>query len=607
MTRYSSDPWNDPPEDDLWSSSAESGELELGTKPDGSTCAVSVSAFDRHAQVIGTTGGGKTFFLRHLFHQLAARTSSAQVFLDPTGNAYHLLKRWAYSQKLDDRLVLIDPSEQRLICGVNPIAPWRDNHTLQAAMAWETLRRALDAADFAQAPLLEQWMCNTLFALVSTGMTMHEAPDLLKFEDDGFRRTLIERLPDSDARADFGYIDRMIDENPKAAFREWQLQLGSAYRRVLHYARNDYLLRMLGTTQHVVDWDEVLDQRKLVLINLNPAGGGRTVLAPDHVRMLGLQLLSELIQTAFHRTRASGQSSPPCYLFVDEAQHFVSANMERILSEGRQFNLRLILAHRSPAELIDERRDSERLLRLVASCTQLKVVFGGLDRRDTEPLAWTLAGHHLDLKEVKDEIQTWSQLSHIEDVVDTTVSEGSASAYSSSSTYGDTESSSRSEYDDGSQALTRGLGSSHAFSSAMSEVSNWTSAEHHHRQVVPGEPFLQTTGRQFYNLDEQIHKVISRLILQPPQHATLAIGKDVPIEFRVADVVEPSISYKQTLGLDLDLMQALPYYAPPRLIEEEIHERMRALRPPRHRGKKKPTPLLDIHKTRRPDSGSDRP
>jgi hypothetical protein len=111
--------------------------------------------------------------------------------------------------------------------------------------------------------------------------------------------------------------------------------------------------------------------------------------------------------------------------------------------------------------------------------------------------------------------------------------------------------------------------------------------------VIPGEPDLQTTGRTFWPLNEQMHKAISRIIGQPGQHATIAVGKEDPVAIRVADVHDPPIDTDQAFGLDLDLMRSLPCYAEPALIDEEIQDRISSLLAS---GRPKPTRLLEAHR-----------
>jgi hypothetical protein len=540
-------------------------ELELGKRRDtGQPFRVPVSAFDRHAQFVGTTGGGKTYGFRHLFQELALHTDSTQVFLDVTGNAYDRLKRWAYSEGLDDRLVLIDPTETRLICGVNPVAPWPDNHRIQAVLAWEALSLALDTGGIAQSPLIGEWMCNVLYGLINTGLTMYEAPNLIEYNDDSFRRAVIQQLEEELVRKEFLRLQDIVYQKHRA-HADWQQEVGGAHRRIQRYVSNPRLRLMLGTAQHAVDWDQVLDERKLVLVNLSGVRDRTIVLARDDARMLGLQIINELIEVCWRRSEAAGDKAPPCYAFVDECQHFISPNLERILSEGRQFNLRLLLAHRVGKELQNE--EHARFISLVSSCTQAKAVFGGLDWTETEELARNIWAHHLNLLQVKDEIRMPVQISDVVEVEDRTTTVGGSSAQGRGSNSGTNE-------QFAADAARTGSATSAGFSDSQVSGENWAEAIHRHLQVLPRPPEERVVSRQFWTRDELLHLATARIVQLPTQAAVFAAGKQAePVEFEFTFLDEPSVSSEDALGIDLERMRVLPHYGSPELIEEEIQDR----------------------------------
>ena len=99
--------------------------------------------------------------------------------------------------------------------------------------------------------------------------------------------------------------------------------------------------------------------------------------------------------------------SPPAYAIIDECQHFVSPEVQRVLTETRKFNLRLILAVRSPIELEDTPDAmGDRLKRLVFDLPQCKIMFGGLGHLSAQELAWEFWGHLLDWDERKYTVKT---------------------------------------------------------------------------------------------------------------------------------------------------------------------------------------------------------
>jgi hypothetical protein len=569
------------------------GELELGTTAGQKSFRVPASHFDYHAHILGPTSQGKTRFLMQLFKELVRKTDSAVVFVDPLGNAYDMMVDWCYKQHLDDRLVLIDPGETRLVCGLNPIRPWETNHHLQASISWDGIRRALGSLDAASAPLLEFWMCNTLYALISTGLTMHEAQAMLQFHEPELREAIITRMPDTPERRDWDFLHEISEKRSIGAFKLWLEQVRSALLRVSAYSgQNEYLRRMLGTRERVVNWADVLEDRKIVLANLSGERYPNPVMSPEHTRMLGIQLINSLIQECFRRREAGPVYPVPCYLLVDECHNFVSAEMEKILSAGRQFKLRLILSHQYLHQLVDHKTLDPSVKYAVISQTLAKVVFGGLGPEEADEIGRTLFGHLLDPMRVKDEIKQWQQLSHVESVETVTRSHGSHESSASSTATGEGE-----VYADGGvldmndQIINKMRSGQLVYASQSG--SSWNEAITQGLMVVPGEPFETITNRTFMDLAEQLHEHVSRMVRKPQQEAVFAFRKEPPVDFRVADVPNPDVDLEHLEGFKLDVISALPYYSEPRLIEEEIKDRhaelVRGLLPPRTQRPRKPT------------------
>jgi hypothetical protein len=545
-----------------------SEELDLGTRADGRPFRVPVSTFDYHAQVVGPTGYGKTYFLMRLFQELVEKTDSCVVFIDPAGDAYHFLKRWCYEQSLDSRLVLVDPGEHRMVCGYNPVRPWPQNRGLQAARALDNVRRALGTEGFSAAPLAAQWMFNLLYALIESGLTFYEAPDLLDYKPSALRGSIIEKLHDPDTRRDWVWLQEMIGAGNPQMLRLAYEQLGSSYRRVRQYVRNDNLRLMLATVERALSWKDILDQRKIVLVNLQR----RQVLADEDQRMLGIQIVSELIEETFRREADSqAESRVPCYLIADEFSRFAAQQIAQVLTEGRKYLLRLILAHQTLAQLIDIQKQDSTLYHAVLSCARTKVVFGGLSPMDADELGRTLYGHRLDPERRKLELWSWMQLSHVQPVEITSEGwssgsssgKGEAAGYSYPGTPG---------YSPPSYNSTT--------SSALQQMDNYQHSVTRSLMVLPGDPQQQLSSVQFENLEEQLYRHVSRMVGRPEREAVMAISKDDPVDFRVAHVENPKIGTIQANEIDIDLMRTLPFYSPPSVIEEEIRSRHAALLSP---------------------------
>lgn len=384
-------------------------ELELGVRRDGRPFTVPLEALV-HAAVLGPTGYGKSMLLAKLFQELVLKTDSFIAVFDPKGDLFWLLKRWCYEHNLDRRVVIIDPGERRRIVGVNPITPWPVNRGLQAAIQLDIFRRVLGSEAFAAAPLLARWLYNLLFATIESGQTFHETPLIFDYNDPSFRNAITERLPDGQVKSDLQWLNRLAAQSGQVGMaRLINEQLGSSVNRVRQYTRNDYLRPMLATRERAIDPKELIDRRAIVLVHAQQ----RDVLAEEDQRTFVMQLVSSFLHETFRREFGQ-ERRVPCYLFLDEAGRFNAPEVPIALNEGRAFDLHLILAHQTIAQLVDPKTNDRSLADAVATNCTLKIVFGGLPYKTAEEVAWNLYGHTLDPRRRKLTMKSWVQLHHLE-------------------------------------------------------------------------------------------------------------------------------------------------------------------------------------------------
>jgi len=142
---------------------------------------------------------------------------------------------------------------------------------------------------------------------------------------------------------------------------------------------------------------------------------------------------------------------------------------------------------------------------------------------------------------------------------------------------GESESESLIEADSEGIAISRSTTEVEGVSQGASRTRGETHGVTEGPMVQPTEPFLELSSVTIEPLQTQLHRYSSSMVRQPRQHALLAIGKDTPVAFRVADVHEPRLSEGQALTLDLDMMDAHHFFSRPEEIEHEIAERDRAL------------------------------
>lgn len=99
----------------------------------------------------------------------------------------------------------------------------------------------------------------------------------------------------------------------------------------------------------LIDWDRVLRDRQVVILNLPKAD-----LGDEGVRLLGTTAVLSLWNAIERQAHLPEADRVACSLIIDEAQNFISRGFAKMLEEGRALGLQLTLAVRFLGEIADE-------------------------------------------------------------------------------------------------------------------------------------------------------------------------------------------------------------------------------------------------------------
>src|SRR5207248_2931881 len=134
----------------------------------------------------------------------------------------------------------------------------------------------------------------------------------------------------------------------------------------------------------------IMDAGKVLLVNLAPSSH----LSVDNARLFGSLLMNELFEAAMARRNAMGADPRPFYVYVDELQNFLSADIATMLDEARKFGLYATLAHQSIDQLDYQLQDA-----VFANC-HIKAVFGGLPESSARVVADQMFLRDLDATKI---------------------------------------------------------------------------------------------------------------------------------------------------------------------------------------------------------------
>jgi hypothetical protein len=349
--------------------------------------------------VIGASGTGKSKFLESLICQDILNRRGL-CLIDPHGTLAQSVLAYVSRQIYPPKnFYYIQPSGDDWTCVYNPLnRRTADEWFLINALKLAVLKcwgqdSSLDT------PRLDEWLTNTLYTGVNLQLTL---PDLAMLLEPGVernvqRRAIIERLPESASgiRAAWEHLCTLADKKPV----DFEATVGAAKRRLARFVDNPRLTRMYGVPGVTLDLAAMMDEGAVLIVDLSPAGR----FYAEDAQLFGTLLLTDFYCQMFSRTKPKLGFS----LYIDEFQNYATKDIARMLDEARKFGLRLCLSHQRPGQLQNSDSAEERdIYSAVMTNARNKVVFGGIDPQELEPIAKLLTISTLDPYKVKREIWT---------------------------------------------------------------------------------------------------------------------------------------------------------------------------------------------------------
>jgi hypothetical protein len=295
----------------------------------------------KHLYILGATGSGKTKLIEYLIRQdiLAGR---GFCLLDAHGDLCNNIMQYLaflatsresfpFLEYLSKKLILIEPFTQQMVVGFNPLELRRYSSFSQTAELMGIFKKIWHDAYWG--PRMEELLRNTFITLSENGLTLLEAARLLT--DSRFREKMIEGLKYEDVRDYWLNRYHSLSDKMQAVYREPILN------RLSVFIGDPCLRLMLGQARSTIDFREIMDEGKWLIINLSKGQ------LRENSHLLGALLIAKLKLAAMTRAELPERTRLPFYGFIDEFQYFVGEDFETILSEARKYGLGLTMAHQN--------------------------------------------------------------------------------------------------------------------------------------------------------------------------------------------------------------------------------------------------------------------
>lgn len=337
----------------------------------------------RHCFVVGQTGTGKSALMESLALQ-DIRAGRGVCVIDPHGDMVENILGKIPASRADE-VIVFDLVDRDHPVGFN-ILEWKtlEERDLIIDELYRTLDRIYDMRQ-AGGPLFETHYRNMLKLLLGEtprGEFMPTALEFIKcYTDRNFRKWLKGTVTDQQV---LDFVGEAEDVTGDASLKNVSPYITSKFGR---FVNDTTLKRIIGQSRSRIDFEEVINGGKILLVKLGKGRFGSEVSA-----LLANMIVLRFKLAAMKRGELPAQARRDFFLYVDEAHNLPQENFAELLSEARKFRLGLVLATQYCSQITDPGRKGADLLSSVFGNVGTTIIFR-VGVQDAELLAKGLTPH----------------------------------------------------------------------------------------------------------------------------------------------------------------------------------------------------------------------
>ena len=310
----------------------------------------------RHLYIIGQTGTGKSSFMKHMIEQDLA-SGNGLCIIEPHGDfAEHALS--VIPQERMNDVVYFNPADIEMPLGLNMLE-FDPAHPEQKTLLINELLSIIDKLYNLKetgGPLFEKYFKNACLLLMDD--YQNDPTDESKIP---VLADISRILVDTDFR-----LDKLSRERDPLVRQFWELEAQKAggesslanmapyiSSKIDTFVSNDYLRVIINQKKSTVNFREIIDKKKILVVSLSKGRIGET-----NAQLLGMMVVGKLLIAALSRVDVPEEQREDFYLYLDEFQNITTDSIATILSEARKYRLNLTLAHQFIKQLKEPIRDA---------------------------------------------------------------------------------------------------------------------------------------------------------------------------------------------------------------------------------------------------------
>ncbi|MCX6766106.1 MAG: type IV secretion system DNA-binding domain-containing protein [Candidatus Moranbacteria bacterium] len=296
----------------------------------------------RHMYVIGKTGMGKTNLLEHMAIQ-DIKNGHGIAYVDPHGDTAEKIIKTIPSNRIND-VIYFNPADQDYPIAFNVMEKVDPECRHLVASGLVGVFKKIWADSWG--PRLEYILRNAILSLLEyPGATLLGVTRMLV--DKNYRIRVVNKLTDPVVRSFW------VDEFTKWNERVLQEVVSPIQNKVGQFLSSALIRNIVGQTKSSFDIREIMDNKKILILNLSKGRIGE-----DNSALLGAMMITKIQLAAMARIDIPEEERKDFYLYVDEFQNFATESFANILSEARKYRLNLTLANQYITQIDEIVRDA---------------------------------------------------------------------------------------------------------------------------------------------------------------------------------------------------------------------------------------------------------
>jgi hypothetical protein len=297
----------------------------------------------KHMYILGKTGMGKSTLLENLIVQ-DIYNNKGLAFIDPHGDSSEYIIKRIPERRLKD-LIYLNPSDLDFPIGLNILEATSGEDPYLVVSGLMQIFAHIWAGSWSSR--MEYILSNTLFALLEVpNSTLLGVVRMLS--DNEYKEYVVSQIKNPTVK-NF-WIKEYAAFNDKYRTEA----VAPILNKIGQFFSSEITLNMMGQQKSTINFRYIMDESKILIINLSKGKVGETAIA-----LIGSMLITKLQLAAMSRVNIPEAQRKDFFLYVDEFQNFTTESFATILSEARKYRLCLTLAHQYIKQL--EESDNEKV------------------------------------------------------------------------------------------------------------------------------------------------------------------------------------------------------------------------------------------------------